>query len=236
MGLVLPRQHNHIPYRMKIQNENLASLSPWFKVKVDGTPSRAGVYEGTAVGIPEQGYTLQHGYYHWDGVRWGTFSSTPEQAEIKSLSAPFFSPENWRGVLPEADYLFKSDEDYAFHHFSGVLQRGGNQEKLVVASLEFEGSTLRLNAVRQRSIHEPEIFKCTLAREGSEFFGSTKSTVKGHTSTHADFRLSSRKVDDDTQIVTLVLNEVHTSAHIFTGTLFKVKALQAHHFRYATDI
>lgn len=69
-------------------------MTPWFDPAVE--PARIGVYQTedleSCLDCPE------HGYQHWNGSFWGTFSFTPEHAVLDADRASGFQRNYWRGL------------------------------------------------------------------------------------------------------------------------------------------
>ena len=78
--------------------EKQQGYTRWFNVKDDDLPSRVGVYEGSAHGIPGfHDNAFHHLFYHWNGERFSGSGETPDEASHASSIA--FPVAHWRGLL-----------------------------------------------------------------------------------------------------------------------------------------
>ena len=78
--------------------ESPEGFTPWFDVKDGELPSRLGVYEGSAHGVP--GFhenAFHHLFYRWDGQRFSGAGSTTAEAALSSTI--IFPVAHWRGLL-----------------------------------------------------------------------------------------------------------------------------------------
>lgn len=80
-------------------------ITPWVTVEANGTPTREGVYETTALGIPGASHSvIQHGFRYWgehhdDVPGWGDLGATPDAAHDVKDHRPLipFTVRHWRG-------------------------------------------------------------------------------------------------------------------------------------------
>lgn len=153
-------------------------LTPWFDTEVDGPPRRKGLYEGSAIGIPGNGNTYQHGYYYWDGEKWSGWGSSPEQI----MSGLAFRARHWRGVIPGKGYPYDQVKIYQPSHFTGNLEPVGTAVGCVnIHRLEITDKHLSIQLMMESASRESEKYQCTLIEQGGEFTGKAKARIRNFT-------------------------------------------------------
>lgn len=175
-----------------------AKLTPIFDIESDGLPIRAGIYQTSAAGWPDHGYSLQYGYCYWNGRSWSRATSSPQEAYQSRQTVGFPAPTRWRGVVPGKSYDFSLVPVVclpARSIFAGSLFREGAQDSINVAKLEETESGLDLQMMRSWGSREPIEFQLTLRRSGSAYVGVAHGRVRGYpapTGTEVHVRLTPR--------------------------------------------
>jgi len=196
-------------------------LTPIFNTKEDGPPIRAGVYEGSAVGWPNSGYSLQHGFYYWSGREWGGMQSSVEAANRARAKGGPFRVNHWRGVVPGPDYAFDSvDATLAPKEvLAGTLLRADAQDVLLVSRLEVDVNELELVMTRTWGAREPVDFSLRLTWSTNAFVGSVRGQVRRfELPASTEIRLCLTATDVHERTVELSLTE-RTGRFDFSGAL-----------------
>ena len=101
--------------------------TPWFNVKDSHLPTRVGVYEGTAYGVPGlDEYAFEQMFYFWDGQRFSGSGRTPDEA-ARGIALPV---AHWRGLSTEESSTPSGTHSYIGtaalvtpHHFGLRIKR-----------------------------------------------------------------------------------------------------------------
>lgn len=188
--------------------------TPWFHVDKDGLPVRPGVYEGTSAGIPGKGFVAFHGYYLWDGMRWAGFGDSPDKIRNGAHTVKV-----WRGVIPGKDYPF-DPVSAPQSHYSGVLERAGASDRLIVHRLTVKGGEMIVSFSRERGGREPEKYEAALHQGDNDFEGASKIKIGNFVEdSTAKIRIPSFFESEGRIILSLLLRGATRDWFAFDGVL-----------------
>lgn len=188
--------------------------TPWFHVRDGGVPVRPGVYEGMLAGNPGGGFSAFQGFYHWDGIDWVGFGKKPDAIRPGSHRVTY-----WRGVIPGKDYPFDQVAKPQ-RHYSGVLERAGALDKLIIHRLTVKGDEMVLAFTRERGGREPEKYEAALHKTGGEFAGSSRIRIRSFTSDQtARIRVPSLVETGERMTLSFLLQGLTPDWHSFHGVL-----------------
>ena len=189
--------------------------TPWFNAQQVGPPVRPGVYEGTFVGKPGDGFVAFHGFYLWDGMHWVGFGDRPDAIRRSSHRRVTY----WRGVIPGKEYPFAQVAKPQWH-YSGVLDRTRAPDKLIVHRLTIKGNEMVVAITRERGGRAPEKYETVLYNAGDGFVGSSKIRIGNFTADQpAQIRVPSFVEASGQITLSLMLQGVTQDWHSFHGVL-----------------
>lgn len=193
---------------------NRFEYTAWFDMEKDGPPARPGIYEGALARVSGGSWSMNPGFYRWDGIRWVGYGDKPDAIRLSNDQA-----KHWRGIIPDKDYPFDQVAKPE-SHYSGLLERAGAADKLSVQRLTVKGTEMVLAFTRERGGREPEKYEAALTKKGNEFTGSSKIRIGNYTSDKtAQVRVPSFVESGGRITLTLLLRGVTSDWHSFDGVL-----------------